>query len=317
METRANNILVGLFALTLMLVGFGIVFWVSRGEVQGGKKEYRVLFVGTITGLARGSTVLFNGVRVGEVTDVRLVPNDPSRVSAIVAVDRITPVKPDTRARLEYIGLTGIAAIQLSGGTAEVKNIEDETPDQMPTIYAERSDFQDLVDAGRKLALRADSVMEKVERLVGNNEDSVKRTVQNLEQFSTALGKNTPAIETVLNEAASLGGKLNVLADRINALLGDTNAVGGADQQGLFAELTAAAKSVRVLAERLDKRTAEITANVQRFSGPGLKEYEALAADGRRTLNDLNRLLRRLERDPSQIIFGGQGQIPDYKPGGR
>lgn len=317
METRANNILVGFFVLALMLTGFLIVYWISRVDNTGGTKQYQVVFTGTITGLARGSTVLFNGIRVGEVTRVDLVPEDPSRASAIITVDRITPVKPDTRSQLEYIGLTGIAAIQLSGGTAGSPNIEELWKEGTPILYAERSQFQDLVEAGRKLASRADSVLEKMERLVGDIEASVRQTILNLEKFASVLGNNSKSVDVLLSEAATLGGKLNTLADRLNSLLGDAGALaGGKETSGLFAELTAAARAVRLLAERLDKRTAEISAGVQKFSGQGLREYEALAADGRRTLTDLNRLLRRLEKDPSQVIFGGNDAsgIPEYRP---
>ena len=72
---------------------------------------------------------------------------------------------------------------------------------------------------------------------------------------------------------------------------------------------------IRKLADNLDGRTKEITSGINRFTGPGFREYEALAADGRRTLNDLNRAVRSLERNPSQLIFGGKPTIPEYKGG--
>jgi phospholipid/cholesterol/gamma-HCH transport system substrate-binding protein len=86
----------------------------------------------------------------------------------------------------------------------------------------------------------------------------------------------------------------------------------GGEGQGAFADIGAAARSIRALADNLDKRTAEITSGIARFTGPGLRDIEALAADGRRTLNDLNRTLRSLERNPQQLIFGGRPSIPDY-----
>jgi phospholipid/cholesterol/gamma-HCH transport system substrate-binding protein len=313
LETRANNVLVGAFALALIALALGLVYWVSRGEGAGDTKTYRVLFNGSITGLAKGSTVLFNGIQVGQVTTVELVPDDPSRVAAIITVERITPVKPDTKARLEYIGLTGIAAIQLSGGSAFAPALEDTYRDGMPVIRAERSDFQDLVEAGRVLAARAEGVLEKIESLIGDNEASVRGTVANIERFSRALGDNSASVDQLLKDAGQLGGKLNLLADRLNTLIGDAGALAGSSEgKGLLGEVTAAAKSVRVLAERLDARTAEITQGLSKFSGGGLKEYETLAVDGRRTLNDLNRVLRKLEQDPQQLLFGkGRTAVPE------
>jgi phospholipid/cholesterol/gamma-HCH transport system substrate-binding protein len=82
---------------------------------------------------------------------------------------------------------------------------------------------------------------------------------------------------------------------------------------GMMADIGAAARSVRALADNLDKRTADIASGFKRLTGPGLREFEALAADGRRTLNDLSRTVRSIERNPSQVIFGGQSQLPEYR----
>ena len=67
-----------------------------------------------------------------------------------------------------------------------------------------------------------------------------------------------------------------------------------------------------MLADNLDKRTAQITTGITGFTGPGLRQIEALTNDGRRTLTDLNRTLRSLERNPQQFIFGGKPPLPQY-----
>jgi phospholipid/cholesterol/gamma-HCH transport system substrate-binding protein len=54
---------------------------------------------------------------------------------------------------------------------------------------------------------------------------------------------------------------------------------------------------------------------VTKFTGSGLRQYEALASDARRTLDDMNRTLRSLEKNPQQLIFGKKPALPEY--GGR
>ena len=75
--------------------------------------------------------MLFNGIRVGEVTEIGLAPDDPRRVNATISVASAAPVRPDTKAGLEFQGLTGVPVIALEGGTAP------KTAGAMPTLIAE------------------------------------------------------------------------------------------------------------------------------------------------------------------------------------
>ena len=60
-----------------------------------------------MSGLLPGSAVLFNGIRVGEVTELRLSPAQPKQVVAIVGIDPSTPVRVDTSVSMDFQGLTG------------------------------------------------------------------------------------------------------------------------------------------------------------------------------------------------------------------
>jgi phospholipid/cholesterol/gamma-HCH transport system substrate-binding protein len=198
METRANYALIGLFTLAVIAAAFGFVFWFSGGEGSQRRQPYRVVFSGSVSGLTKGSVVLFNGIRAGEVTDMRLLPEDPRRVLAIIEVDRAIPIRTDTRARLEFQGLTGVGSIALSGGDPGAPPLTAGPGQPLPTIFADRSDFQDLMETARNLARRADDFLEKMNRLVGDNEGAVNRTVQNVERFSQALSDNAPGIDRFL-----------------------------------------------------------------------------------------------------------------------
>ncbi|MFL5317249.1 MAG: MlaD family protein, partial [Microvirga sp.] len=144
METRANYALIGLFTLGVIAAGFLFVYWFSGGESGARRQPVRVVFNGSVSGLSKGSVVGFNGLRVGEVTDLRLLPEDPRRVVATIEVDRATPIRTDTRARLEFQGLTGVAQIALVGGEPGSPPLQPGPGQPLPTIFADRSDFQDL-----------------------------------------------------------------------------------------------------------------------------------------------------------------------------
>jgi phospholipid/cholesterol/gamma-HCH transport system substrate-binding protein len=376
MESRANYALVGLFTLAVLAAAFGFVYWFNGGGA-GRKESVRVIFTGTVTGLGRGSSVLFNGLRVGEVTNIELQPDDPRRIYAVIQVGNTTPLREDTRARIEAQGLAGVVALQLIGGDPAAPILRAKPGEPMPTIIAERSEIQDIIETVRNVAQKADTMLTSFDGLIKQNATPISNTVRNVERFSKALGDNAGGLDKlmasfgsiaetiqplsqklqslseeltgvvrsvdrekiagivenldkftgalggssadvakVVKDAASISAKLDRAADQVEGVLKAAQTflatASGADGRSAFQEVADAAKSIRALADNLDKRTAEITAGISRFTGPGLRDVESLAADGRRTLTELNRTLRNFERNPQQFIFGGRPPLPQY-----
>lgn len=359
METRANYALIGFFSLSVLLAAFGFVYWFAGTTSADKRVPLNIIFAGSVAGLSQGSSVAFNGLRVGEVKELNLKPDDPSRVVAYLEIDKNTPLRVDTRARLEFQGLTGVANIALVGGEPTSAELKPRPGENLPVIFADRSDFQDLLESARLIAKRADDVFERVDRIVAGNEESITRTIRNIERFSDALSNNAPAVDRFLAQVgeaatkigplatrleslatdlggivkaidqqnvsqivanvASISGKLNKSADLIDDVLrgvqGFVGSASGEAGRGAFADIQEAAKAVRVLALNLDRRTAEISTGITRFTSSGLKELEGLAVDGRRTLNQIDRTLKNVERNPQQFLFGGRSSLPEYRGG--
>ena len=124
METRANYALIGAFTLAVAFAAFLFVYWFSGPSQIGRQETYQIVVTGSVSGLTRGSAVLFNGVKVGEVTHLGISDQDPSKVDVLVKIDNRTPVKTDTRARLETRGFTGVADVLLVGGTPSAPALE-------------------------------------------------------------------------------------------------------------------------------------------------------------------------------------------------
>lgn len=351
METRANYALIGAFTLAVVAAAFMFVFWFSQASKEGAR-EIKVEFASSVSGLSRGSSVTFNGVRVGEVKRIELSPTRPGVVYASIEVSLRAPVKHDTRARLEYQGLTGVASIALAGGSPDSPPLAGKG-DAPPIIEADRSDYQNILETLQRLAGRTEAVLDNVNNLFAENSASITRTVKNVEAFSQALGENADGVKdfmqamsdigttikpllanleglaksvetrveavdpkkvaSILDNADSLAKQLNASAGKLDRLMTTLDGVlGSTDSNGVVAEITEAAKSFRKLADNLDVRTKELTAGLNRFTGTGLRQYEALAADGRRTLDEINRTLRSLERNPQQLIFGRKPATPEY-----
>ena len=125
--------------------------------------------------------------------------------------------------------------------------------------------------------------------LKGFDAAKISGAVDNVARFTDTLDANRGNIDVMLRDASALAVKLNASADKIDGVLKGLDGFlgGNNNSKGMFMDIAEAAKSIRRLADNLDGRTKEITAGINRFTGPGLREYEALASDGRRTLNDL------------------------------
>lgn len=351
METRANYALIGVFTLAVIAAAFMFVLWFSGADKPAGRRTYQVIFNGSISGLSRGAWVLFNGLRVGEVTKMDLMP-DPSQVYAMIDVDGRVPVKVDTKARLEYQGFTGVASVALEGGAPTAEPLQG-SKDAPPIIYADRSDFQNLVDSAQRLSAKLDTILGQTSVMLDENRKPVARMIRNAEKFSDALADNSdglkdlvstlaeigksakplfarledltrsadgivkavdPAeVRKIVDNAAKLAAKLDKAAEQLEPVLTSLNgALKNGDTKGMFNEIADAAKSIRKLADNLDVRTKEMAVNINRFTGPGMRQYEALAAEGRKTIEDVGRAVRSLEKNPQQLIFGGKPSIPEY-----
>jgi phospholipid/cholesterol/gamma-HCH transport system substrate-binding protein len=132
-----------------------------------------------------GAAVLFNGIRVGEVTDLGLVPDSPRRVNATISVSSTTPVRSDTKVGLEFQGLTGVPVIALEGGKLLVNSGE------VPTLIAEPGAGQGMTQAARDALRRVDSVL-------AENSEPLKNTIANLQIFSEGLARNTGKLDSIV-----------------------------------------------------------------------------------------------------------------------
>jgi phospholipid/cholesterol/gamma-HCH transport system substrate-binding protein len=191
METRARYALIGLFMLAVILASFGFVYWLENKGGFTQREVYLVRFEGSVSGLLVGSAVLFNGIRVGEVTNLTLNPDAPQQVIAAIAVDTNTPIRTDTQVGLETQGLTGGAAVTLRGGsgTSPLVSGEGGAP---PVIVAQQSASQDWTQAARDAFQRVDGIL-------AENSEALHDAIANIDTFSDALARNSDKVDGILS----------------------------------------------------------------------------------------------------------------------
>jgi phospholipid/cholesterol/gamma-HCH transport system substrate-binding protein len=276
MEDRAKYVLIGLFTFAVIIGAFGFIYWLHNTAGSRETASYRVIFDGAVSGLRVGAPVLFNGIRVGDVTDLRLT-NNPSEVAAMVTVEPATPVRKDTRVTLEYAGLTGIASVSMKGVLASSPPLQAKDGES-PTLRAESNAGQDMSTAVRETLGKANAV-------ISENQEAVHNAITNIETFTNALARNSDKLDELMS------GSTKLVSDATDAMV-----------------------SFKQLGDNLDKRTAEITVNANKtmdsantMLDTATKHIDIVGKDAHRAIINIDKAVTDLAKHPQRILFGGGG----------
>jgi phospholipid/cholesterol/gamma-HCH transport system substrate-binding protein len=178
------------------------VWWFQRLGEGSTRVAYDVEFSGSVSGLRPGAAVMFNGIRVGEVAALRIDRDDPRKVVATASISAATPIRADTKATLEFQGLTGIASIALVGGSPNAAPLKGQGG-QPPRLSAESVQVADLMQGAKEVLVRIDGIAVRVDKLIENNEKKIDQIFSDIALFTNDLkGKDGRTLVTELGDTA-------------------------------------------------------------------------------------------------------------------
>ena len=262
MASRASSLMIGSLTLALIAGGFGVFLGYKKFAGIKGQVPLRVIFEGSASGLRKGGSVNFDGIRVGEVVSLTL--DNPRRVVALAQIDGNAPVRKDTEVGLEFQGLTGVAAISLTGGSIAGPPVPLDR-DGVPVLTA---DPDALLDVQEKIRV----ALRNVDKVIQDNQVAVKDTLRNFENFTATLAGNGERITAIVDSAN------NVLADVDGGLAKTEKFIAGLGSDKYGGDLLPTVISLRELIESFDKRS------------------DKLIADTRRMINDLGQSLAKADQ---------------------
>ncbi|MBB5518385.1 MlaD family protein [Amphiplicatus metriothermophilus] len=305
METRAHYVLIGAFVLSAVALAFLFILWL--GQTQREFDEYDVIFTDRVSGLSVGAAVRFNGIQKGEVRELNIDPDDPSIVVARIRVDNDTPVKTDTRAELELVGFTGLAVIQLVGGSPDAPLLKD-VQRGIPRIRADASGFAAIIEGSSDIVAAINLL------LAEDNIEAFSRIIGNIDVFTGVLAKQEDKIgESIANFAAMMedmaeaSDRLRRAADEIEKLIGN-------DAPATLAETREAMASIRTLADELRVVVEENRAPLSAFTEEGLAQVGPAVVEARRLMRSLDHVLREIDRDPRGYLLGESAPRYEVEP---
>ena len=298
METRANHVLIGLFTILVTLLGVFFALWAANYASNRDWDEYDVIFTEAVTGLGTGGIVQYNGINVGEVRRLSLDPQDPRKVIARIRLAADTPVKIDTKAKLAFIGLTGVAQIQLSGGLPESPRLLPTRDRKVPVIPTQPSALQNLAEAANDIVERLRTILsdQNIERISG--------TIDDVHQVTSTIAAQKEDVAGLIRNLRDATAQLNITLGKAQGSLDTIDKQVVQNLPEIMAKLDRTLGALESTAKNANGMIADNRQAVASFSQDGLAQVGPTLAELRELMRDLRRVTSRLDRNPGGYVTG-------------
>jgi phospholipid/cholesterol/gamma-HCH transport system substrate-binding protein len=317
-ETHARFFLIGVFSLVVTVALILFVLWLGRMQLDREYQNYDVRFHESVAGLAVGGIVQFHGIQIGEVRKLSLDPDDPREVSVRVRVSASAPIKTDTRAQLSYTGLTGVAVVELFGGTPEAKLLREVDLRPAPHIDTVPSTLSQLMSGGSGAMHSAQEVMARVaEVLSDDNIHRVSALLDNLQVVSEGIKSDYPSLRAALADARTLERRLSSAAERADRILAQVEAglraPSSEGDRNLFEEARVAVTDIKQAALAIEAFAEKGSTAVDGLDAQARTELAATLQALQQTSENLARITRRFDQAPADYLLGAEA-LPVYTP---
>jgi len=312
MERNANYALVGLISLVLTIALVLFVMWLARLQFANEYQLYDADFTGPVRGLSAGGEVYFNGIRVGEVTRLSLDAQNPNRVVARLRISADAPVRVDSHATLEPLGVTGVNYIQITAGTLTQPLLVDVTPDgRIPVLATRQGALASLLEGGGTVLARTVDALDRVNRMLSD---------QNLQTFGAVLSDArtvTAELRDHREMIAALDSTIrsaDVAAQRVAELSESANRLVTGDAQRTLETLAEAADELKIAAQEGRTMIANLQGPTTDFATTALPQVTGALVQLQTTTETLNRVIGEIESNPSRLISKPPARTIEVQP---
>lgn len=259
MERDAHYAAVGIATIALLAALAVFAIWLARLQFNNDYDVYDIVFYGPVRGLSEGGEVHFNGIRVGEVTDLNLDPKKGDQVIARIRVDGTTPVRVTSRAQLEPQGITGLNYIQITAGNPKSAILKDQYSDNVvPVIQSQPSPIAELLSGSGTVLAQTVDALNRINRVLSDD---------NIRSFSTSL-KNVEALTTELEARKGMLEQLEQALTKANAAIDEYTRLGVSARQLIEGDGREAVANINKAAADAQQAVASINRTVNNVEGP-------------------------------------------------
>lgn len=314
METRSNHILVGSVTLALLVGLLIFIVWLA-GLSNKATKCFDIYFSQNVSGLNKGSPVNFQGVPVGQIEKISLLPDRPEFVWVRVQVGAETPILQGTTAQIKGVGFTGVSEIALEGAMKGAQPLTQVGPQGCPVIPASTGGLGALLNSAPELIDRIQRLTERLtEMLSDKNQNAISDILENVDRTTEVLAERAPDLADAIGDARIAARQAGVAAERWGNVADSTNRL-IEEQGGPAAEdLRRSIASIQKATDNLNAMIADARPGIQNFSKSTLPEANQLVRELRDLSDSLRQFSDRLNNEGALSALKPE-PLPEYKPG--
>lgn len=307
MNTRTNNVVVGIFVLLLLAAFIAGVLWLSAGGPPRDYDYYLTYMTESVSGLSNDAAVKYKGVNVGRVREIKLNPDNPEEVRLLLMVLEGTPIREDTVATMEFQGLTGLANIDLSGGSKNAKPLT-KGDDAYPVIPSRPSLLSRLDDTLSELLGNLINTSANLNALMNEeNREVIAQTLKLVHKTTEALAAESQDLEGIIADARSAMRNVRQSSERLPDVIEKFQTSARALEK-MAASLEATSLTLGKTSDSLLATVEGSGRDIQQFTSVAMPEAGVLVGELRQTAENLRSLSELLARDPSALLYGGPGE---------
>lgn len=294
METRTSYILVGAFLIAAVAGLIGFIIWTVKSDADTQYAVYRSYFPGSVSGLNETSEVRYRGIPIGQVTDIRIDPDNVERIRVTMKIVASTPIKEDSIASVEQQGITGVAYIQISGGSQASPVLEKKGEQKFPVIVAKRSQLEALFSDTPELIARIMKLTDRVALLFDDrNIITISETLTNLQNLTATLADSSQKIAELIDDTAAFAGDLRMAGKEIDGLMKDAR--GAVGQVGTIVnDVSGLVKDTRGSLTRIETGATSVLATAQSSLKTVDGEIVSISGEAKAMLREFNETAQSL-----------------------
>lgn len=312
MERDAHYAAVGIATVALLAALAVFTIWLARLQFNNDYDVYDIVFYGPVRGLSEGGEVHFNGIRVGEVTDLNLDPRKGDQVIARIRVDATTPIRVTSRAQLEPQGITGLNYIQITAGDPNSAILKTQYPDnKVPVIQSQPSPIAELLSGSGTVLAQTVDALNRINRVLSDD---------NVRSFSTSL-KNIEALTSELEARKGMLEQLEQALTKANAAIEEYQKLGASTRQLVETDGRAAMANINQAAEEAQQAVASINRSATGLERPlgdfattGLPQLQQSIQQLDEATRSLQALIDDVRASPREFIGRPQSRELEVQP---
>lgn len=303
MERKVNFALVGLFVIMLGAAWLVISLWLALGDFRTQYTTYHVYMVESVSGLYLDAPVKYRGVEIGKVSDIELDPRVPDQVQLTLGIESSVPIKEDTIAVLTVQGLTGIAFVDLTGGSLDAPLLAAKEGEEFPVIESGPSFFSRLDMSGTELIANVNVLANRLGSVLDTDGvQTLRDLLVNIRDITGAVAERKAELEQSVVNAEQMLAQVDSTARAFEDMA--TKVTATADTvEGM-------ARNFSTTSETINEYVQGSGTGIQDFTQQTLPELGALVSELRQLTQILNGISRKLEEDPRILLFGRDLEAP-------